>query len=322
MNSRFGKSFLHGVTERFWSFKDNAFADRDSLFEESKRRGMRPPVFTMEAAAYNVLTHSDLDEHDARAVRGVIPPWKRHRWFRSMKSSQALVQSVFGNLMVMDRIGVLQQVKSCAGQFVFETIGVPRRTLEVEKSINYLGEESGRTTEVDVFAVGEKRIAVECKFCEMDVGRCSRPSLSPLEPHYCNGSYTKQFERQSPCALTEIGIRYWEYIPQIFHWDGNHEMSPCPLHATYQLVLNVLAACVDEQGQISIDNGMAVLLVDARNPTFQPGGRGRIAYDQVKAALRRPNSLQLCTWQEVLKSMRSSNDLTGLTDQIAKKYDL
>ncbi len=233
-----------------------------------------------------------------------------------MKSSQALAQSVFANLIVMKRTSALASVVSSEGVPVFAAAG--QSAMKLEQSMVQLGEVEGRSTEVDVWLHGEKRVAVECKWCESDVGHCSRPRLAPIEAHYCNGSYTRQLGRESLCSLSEIGIRYWDYIPQLLRWNSGVELSPCPLHSTYQIVRNVLAARVDEQGNV-ID-GLAVLLVDERNPAFQTGGAGRIAFDQVKSALHQPETLQLCSWQAVLVALRGHADLVGLTAQIAEKY--
>jgi hypothetical protein len=56
----------------------------------------RPPVFLAGHATSNLLLPPDADL--VSSVVKMVPVAARHRWFRSMKSSQALTQSVFGAL--------------------------------------------------------------------------------------------------------------------------------------------------------------------------------------------------------------------------------
>jgi hypothetical protein len=235
-----------------------------------------------------------------------------------MKSSQALTQSVFGSLHAIGRLDVLAEMPHDP----FRLRGRGPLRAELEHSINYLGETQNRCTSVDVLFSCQRRIVVECKLAESDVGHCSRPKLAAEEPDHCDGTYRSQRGRSDRCSLTAIGIRYWEYIPQILNWNPRVDLSPCPLSHTYQIVRNLLAACVLPGGGCSPENGVAVLVVDARNPTFSHGGRGRSAFDQIKTALLDPHTLQVCTWQDIVGHMRSSEVLTGLTEQIREKYGI
>jgi hypothetical protein len=95
-------------------------------------------------------------------------------------------------------------------------------------------------------------VAVEVEFTEAEFGRCSRPRLRPEEAGFaqdhCDGSFSVQRDRQSRCSLSERGILYWQFLPQFFAWSATKDHRPCPLAFTYQLVRNVLAVCVSEDG--------------------------------------------------------------------------
>jgi len=82
--------------------------------------------------------------------------------------------------------------------------------------------------------------------------------------------------------LTDIGVLYWKYIPQIFKWRENADLAQCPIYKNYQLVRNILSACVRKDGTVSLNNGHVVLIYDERNPSFNPGGAGFKAYEQTK----------------------------------------
>ncbi len=312
-------SYVDRLVAGLWTYKDLMFPIQDELFDEARPRahGSRPPVFTKPHAWRNVLLDPCLTEKQRDEVVGAIRPWKRHRWFRSMKSSQALTQCVFGSLRAVSRLDALAEI--AGNPFRLQNDGVQA---ELEHAINYLGEAPSRCTSVDVLLSGNRRVAIECKLTEVDMGRCSRPRLASEEPDHCDGSYSHQRRRLDRCSLTAIGVKYWQYVPHILRWNAAIDLMPCPLSHTYQIVRNLLAACVLPSGECSLENGTAVLLIDARNPAFQNEGPGRKAFDAVRAALLNPDCLQLCTWQEVLQHLRKNQVLNGLTEQINSKYGI
>jgi hypothetical protein len=240
-----------------------------------------------------------------------------------MSSSQALAQSVFGNLIAYNKLGLLRELKNADGEPVFlPDPDAARCVLEYE--VKYLGEP--RSTNVDAFFNGGPRVAIECKLSEQDIGTCSRPRLGPkddnYERDYCDGSYARQRNRNHRCSLSSIGVKYWDYIPELFDWPGDEDHAQCPLRNTYQLVRNILAACVREDGSLRAESAHAVLLYDARNPAFQKGGAGRDAYDAVKEGLKAEHMglLRECTWQEVTAVARGDADMSWLADALGEKY--
>ena len=98
-----------------------------------------------------------------------IPEGKRHKWFGSMASSQALTQSVFGNLAANGKLDCLRALVGDDGKPIF--IGNCRiapiaswnsRLITWERK--GLGEPAWT-----LFLMAIHRIAVECKLSEQEV---------------------------------------------------------------------------------------------------------------------------------------------------------
>jgi hypothetical protein len=315
---------------RLWRYRAECFAAADDLFDERYQPGgMQPPVFKTEQAHRNVLVKPGARQEEIKAVSAAIPTGRRHKWFRSMTSSQALAQSVFANLQYHNKLALLADLRGDDRLPCFpRSVARPRNSwspvpLQLEYQVDTLGEP--RPTSVDVMFGGDYRVAVECKLSEPEVGACSRPDLRPSDSNYasdhCDGTYTRQRGRRTRCALTERGTAYWRYIPKLFTWSADGDMRPCPLHATYQLVRNVLAASVREGGHPEPD-GHAVLIYDARNPAFAEGGKGNLAWQKVRDALKNPALLRRCTWQELVACLRQDEELNWLTEALRDKYGL
>ena len=127
------------------------------------------------------------------------------------------------------------------------------------------------------------------------------------------------------CILSGLGIKYWEFIPQLFNdsWSTDITETPCPLRMPYQLVRNILIACVRD-GKADPKNGHAVLLYDQRNPAFQVGGKGRKAFDQVRDGLKDENKnlMQECTWQQIVGAIRKDTEMSWLVAALRDKYGI
>ncbi len=254
----------------------------------------------------------------------MVPKHERHKWFRSMNSSQALAQSVFGNLAVYGYLDILADLRDQDGCGVFEGAYLEAETFQMEYKVDYLGE--SRATSIDCYFGGAYRVAIECKFTEAEVGTCSRPRLTHADSNYqkdhCNGTYTRQRQRVERCPLTEARVRYWQYVPKLFNWNGDENIIPCPLDANYQLVRNVIAIGTQLDNGHPASEGHAVLIYDERNPAFKEGGKGLHAFETTRQALKVPNMLRKCSWQQILAAMRTKSDLAWLTDELQAKYGL
>lgn len=323
-------SYGDDLRARFWRYRDEQFSVAAHLFDDHYQRGGgQPPVFKPEHAHWNVLVRPGAGPDEIVAVRSAIPDGMRHKWFRSMTSSQALAQSVFANLKYHGKLGSLSDVPGEEDLPPFPASVVrpgytgDDRLMELEYRVDYLGEP--RPTSVDAMFDGSYRIAVECKLSEPEVGECSRPGLRPTDSNFvsdhCDGSYSHQRGRRDRCALTERGISYWQYVARLLNWPVGADMRPCPLRASYQLVRNVLAASVRPGGVLDAA-GHAVLLFDERNPAFVQGGKGYQAWQALHCSLKDPGRLRRCTWQDLIASLRQDHELNWLTEALKSKYGL
>jgi len=175
-----------------------------------------------------------------------------------------------------------------------------------------------RPTQLDVcLETGDYRVAVECKFCESKFGECSR-----VQSGECDGTYTHQQERQTRCALSERGISYWKFIPELFDWDAARDLSPCPFLPTYQIVRNVLASVVDRTGRMNPSNGHATFVYDSRNPAYKIDGDADAQLGQAALACRVPGLIRRVSWQEIVRVCVGSPELTWLVRAIEEKHGI
>ena len=241
-----------------------------------------------------------------------------------MNSSQALAQSVFGNLRIYNHLYCLAGLTDDSGESLLGKARISNENFNIEYEVTHLREP--RSTNLDVFFSGKYQVAIECKFTESEIGLCSRPLLRRSDPNYdsdyCDGTYIKQRERMTRCSLTDIGVSYWNYIPHLFEWQNDIDIAPCPIGKNYQLVRNILAACVRSDGNVSPETGHTLLIFDERNPAFQQGGNGFIAFEQTRNAAKVSGILRKCSWQRIINHLRHEAILPWLTEQLELKYGL
>jgi len=297
--------------------------------EEPVPKGARPPVFAAGHSESNVISAAGASPQTRAALLATLPQDKHHRWFRSMSSSQALAQSLFGNLIANGGLGVLEDIATESGD---PLVGARIESAKLEHVVNYLGETQNRETNIDVLlqCTDGYRVAFECKLRETEIGHCSRPSVPKTkkgidnpcyERDHCDGTYTVQHGRKERCSLTGIGVRYWSHAPDLFRWASDRDHVPCPLRDTYQLARNALAVCIDEaRGVVLPGSGHVVLIYDARNPAFTPGGTGEKAYTQARDALLRKDLLRRCSWQVITARLCTTSSLRWLGDELRTKY--
>jgi hypothetical protein len=303
----------------YWNAKKKAGEFTDNLLDNRYGSG-RLPVFRAEYADRNILTRPQASNEEKKQLLNLIPEGKRHKWFRSMNSSQALSLSFFGNFIIYGQMDWLRNLMDDDGQSVFGPAELSANNFSMEHEIGIMNEP--RPTSLDAFISGPYQIAIECKLTETDIGNCSRPRLKTDSQEYCSGSYSIQNNRINRCVLAEIGIRYWDYVPLLFKWSADIDHDPCPLKGNYQLVRNVLAACVREDGTISSGNGHAVLVYDRRNPSFADGGKGADAFYSTRDALTDAHNLRKISWQSICSFMKRNNLLNWLTNSIRAKYGI
>ena len=317
------ESYKAELSQRYWEYRRSKFPAGQAFFDQPHPRGVRPPVFCVGEAWRNVIVKPNASQQETDRLLGLVSVLDRHKLFGSMNSSQALAQSVLGNLAIHGLLSSLTELLDDNGMTLFGKAQI-LDNFAMEFKADYLGEP--RRTSLDGYIGGDYRLAIECKFTEPDVGTCSRPRLTPADSKYasehCNRTYSKQRTRKARCTLTELGVLYWQYVTRLFCWNSDQDLSPCPLDANYQLVRNILAIGVRPSGEVSSTDGHVVLIYDERNPAFQEGGKGFRAFAATRLALREPAMLRKCSWQRVIQYMRNEGTLPWLTEQLALKYGL
>jgi hypothetical protein len=88
------------------------------------------------------------------------------------------------------------------------------------------------------------------------------------------------------------------------------------------LVRNIVAICARPGETQPSSNGHTVLVYDERNPAFQEGSKGLVAFETTRQALIEPKMLRKCSWQQIMGALRKKRDLAWLTDELKAKYDL
>lgn len=318
------KEYREGLLQRYWEYREAQFASEQELFNPRYQPPTSPPVFVRGKAWRNVIVNPTANEQEKKTLLDLIPRGEWHKWFGSMNSSQALAQSVLGNLFVYGYLDSLTTLTDDEGVDLFGKAKISTDNFKMEHKISHLGEP--RQTSLDGYISGDYQIAIECKFTEAEVGPCSRPDLKPKDSNYerehCDGSYSKQRERITRCSLTEMNISYWDHVPKLFNWENNRDHKPlCPLNKNYQLVRNILAVGVKDK-TVSSDYGHVVLIYDERNPAFQENGDGLSAYIETKQALKEPTMLRKCSWQKIVSHLRAQNILPWLIENLNSKYGL
>lgn len=306
------------VRRMLWAWADRHHQDE---LDGGKREG-RPPVLASKFREKNVLVPPN-NESKACDIRNVIPRNQRHRWFGSLKSSQALAQSVFGALCAFKCLDLLQDVRAeCGRPAFFEDRR--DRTLDFEHEVRCLGEKQSPTSIDVLLSTTQKSVAIECKFTEQEFGTCSRTDWKRYRDlnKYCDGNYLIQGGRRHRCALTEVGRRYWEHLPHLFDWPADRDHVPCPFKDVYQLARNALVPALTPDGKPNRTVGHALVVYDARNPEFQVGGEAERQWNQAVAACRMPGLLRRLSWQCLMTAFDCVPELEYLVKRVKKKYGI
>jgi hypothetical protein len=165
------------LNRRYWEYQKSRFPAWGKYFDCPYSPDERPPVFLTGDAWRNVIINPKATDSDKdRLLALVLKPY-RHKWFRSMNSSQALAQSVLGNLAVYDLFHRLAELECDEGESLLGKAKVSSDNFAMEYEVKHLGEP--RPTSLDGYFFNGYRVAIECKFTEFEVGTCSRPRLSP-----------------------------------------------------------------------------------------------------------------------------------------------
>ena len=281
------------MRNRFIAYRSTHFSLEHDLFDPR-----REYVFRAEYASCNLID-TKLD--------GLLPPRRRHRWFRSMASSQALTVSVFGIMLRRGDLSLLAGMRAENGQPLLPDY-IPVGEPVFDYPVTTLNERT--STSVDLFLKGRNgHVAIECKLMEYKVGPCSRV------PRFCEGNYVP-----GECWLDQRGMAYWQHIPKIFAWGRSQNHSPCPIHRPYQLVRTLLAAAIDDRGQV-YGYPTGLLVYDANNPRFAVGREAEL-FHEVKAVVKPPAAFRRISWQAIARALRIHGRYQDLLDYLEEKYGI
>ena len=166
----------------------------------------------------------------------------------------------------------------------------------------------------------QSKVSYRSRKWDHALGLSSGREIPPIEKDtVMEATSFKEIERS---AVLSASSAYWKFIPDLFYWNADKDHVPCPLRQNYQLVRNMLAACVAPDRSLAPESGHAVLIYDERTPAFQPGGKGFLAFHHSYEALRYPGLLRKCSWQRLVGHLRSRSVLPWLTAELKKKYGL
>ncbi len=166
-------------------------------------------------------------------------------------------------------------------------------------------------------------MAAECICTAREFGRCARPTVRPGRTvhdarDHGDGSDTCPCGRRTSGSLTETRVRDWQDWPDRFDGSADRHMTPCPLDGTDHRARHVLAACIESDGPVDADGDQALVIDDARHPTFLPGGEAARPWDAATGALvRRPR--RRCSWPRRVAHLSDEPDVTWLVNGLAAK---
>ena len=159
---------------------------------------------------------------------------------------------------------------------------------------------------------------------EREFGRCARPTVRPGrtvhdDRDHGDGSDTRARGRRTSGSLTETRVRDWQGWPDRFDGSADRHMTPCPLDGT------------DPAGQARPRRGhrvrrtgrrrcdQALVIDDARHPTFLPGGEAARPWDAATGALVRRPRRRRCSGPRRLAHLSDEPDVTWLVNGLAAK---
>jgi hypothetical protein len=94
------------------------------------------------------------------------------------------------------------------------------------------------------------------------------------------------------------------------------------MRSPYQLIRNILAACVSAEGSFQKDRGHALVVYDARNPTTFNDGACEKQWIEARSALRMPQLLRRISWQSFLAQLPDDDICNWLAGVLRDKYGL
>lgn len=126
------------MVQIFWKYENSCFGEQPELFERSFAPNGRPPVFLRSEVWRNVIIKPDASDQERDRLLAKVPTGERHKWFGSMSSSQALAQSIFGNLAVYGHLECLARIEADEGMPLFGGTTITSQNFEMEHKVTHL----------------------------------------------------------------------------------------------------------------------------------------------------------------------------------------
>lgn len=275
------------------------------------------------------------------AARAAVEPWDHFPWPPNGKapdtwqtnSSQALAIDFFGTLKMVpaaERGAVLGRL---AASLRLPDSGPWKVELEWVNPCDRLNEP--RQSQVDAIAMGaHTRILFECEFRERDGGTCSQTTPQPVGSKaklpQCDGRYEMQKNpvngKTARCALTGKGIRYWDFIPNVFQMSSTADPMPCPFDGPwYQWMRNLVLADAIRRSEAR-QTSVVIVYADHPNLPFANKLKSSKWTEFVRALRTDEVQLHPISYQELLRvavdAVGSKNAMWGkLENWVMRKID-
>lgn len=88
------------LNRRYWGYQKSQFSNGLNFFDRPYAQDERPPVFITSESWRNIIINPTASQQEINNLLALVPEGEKHKMFRSMNSSQALTQSILGNLAI------------------------------------------------------------------------------------------------------------------------------------------------------------------------------------------------------------------------------
>ncbi|MFC1737949.1 hypothetical protein ACFL1G_02735 [Planctomycetota bacterium] len=235
-----------------------------------------------------------------------------HKYIHHGLSSQAMLFNLVGPLIRTEE----QDLSPLKTAFEKKGICWPSGELTAkleDEDRNIFNEMTQQPTSIDLVIENETKIGglyIEFKFVEHEFGGCS-----VFKNGDCDGR--NPAKDHSICYLNHIGRKYWFLLDKYGFVEGPMaENATCFLVTYYQFFREVLYALER--------NGVFVLLVDKRNPTFCSGEnsqRGLFPFLKSFVPTKLKDRVRMVTVQEVVTTIKDSRKYDWIIE-FQRKYGI
>src|SRR5215207_836493 len=131
-------TYRQELVDRYWEYQERFFPEVEEHFDQPNAHNGRPPVFLRPQAHHNVIVNPDAAPGERDRLFALLPTPERHKWFGSMNSSQALAQSVLGNLAIYGHLGCLVELADDEGESLFGKAHLSSENFSMEHKVSHL----------------------------------------------------------------------------------------------------------------------------------------------------------------------------------------